>query len=111
MARQLTPDRRKKRTNKGASVTAPQRTMEDAELLRVAAFKLQESANRMKTLANEARSAKLRTRLQSLSRELESYESQLHELIEASVGDRRVHRPTSILGFRDRTKKLLQFRR
>jgi hypothetical protein len=44
--------------------------MEDIELMRIAAFKLRESANRMMTLANAARSAKVRGRLHKVCEQL-----------------------------------------
>ena len=44
--------------------------MEDTELMRIAAFKLHESANRLMTLANAARSAKVRGRLQKVCEQL-----------------------------------------
>jgi hypothetical protein len=44
--------------------------MEDSELMKMAAFKLRESASRIVTLANEAHSKKLRGRLFALSEQL-----------------------------------------
>lgn len=111
MERKVTANQRRKRRRKGtSSTTPPQRTMEDAELMKVAAFKLQESANRLEMLAKEARSSKLRTHLHSLSRELASYENQLYELIETNSTTGGVP-TTTPAGGRERTKKLLQFRR
>ena len=44
--------------------------MEDNEVMRIAAFKLRESANRMMTLANAAQSAKVRGRLYKVYEQL-----------------------------------------
>jgi hypothetical protein len=44
--------------------------MNDSELMKIAAFKLRESANRMLTLAHEARSQKVRGKLFAVSEQL-----------------------------------------
>jgi hypothetical protein len=44
--------------------------MNDSELLRIAAFKLRESANRLLTLAQEAHSQEVRGKLFSVSEQL-----------------------------------------
>ena len=85
--------------------------MEDTELIKVAAFKLQESANRMRTLANEARSSRLRTRLLALSQDLASQEHRLHELIGTHSTGRDDHRPTTTPGLRARGNKVADLRR
>ena len=54
--------------------------MDDAELVKVAAFKLQDSANRFLTLAKAAHSIRLRARFLSLARQLARYEGGLHKV-------------------------------
>ena len=44
--------------------------MEDTELMKIAAFKLRESANRMMTLANAASSSKVRGKLHKVYEQL-----------------------------------------
>jgi hypothetical protein len=51
--------------------------MEDRELIRIAAFKLRDSANRLMTLANQAQSAKVRGRLQAVCEQLRKHEKRV----------------------------------
>ena len=113
MGRRVTIDREEKRRSRKRLVPSEssQRKMEDTELIKVAAFKLQESANRMRTLANEARSSRLRSRLLALSQELASHEHQLHELIGTHSTGGDDHRPTTTPGLRARGNKVAHLRR
>jgi hypothetical protein len=61
--------------------------MKDRELLRMAAFKLQEAARRMKGLAREASTPEARTRLDAIADELCDREAQLWELSDGRRGD------------------------
>jgi hypothetical protein len=61
--------------------------MKDRELLRMAAFKLQEAARRMKGLAREATTPETRTRLDAIAHELCDREAQLWELSAEGHGD------------------------
>jgi len=60
--------------------------MEDRELVRMAAFKLQEAARRMKGLAREATTAEARQRFEALAAELWEREGQLWALLESEMG-------------------------
>jgi len=54
--------------------------MEDSEIVRVAAFKLQESINRLQTLAKAAHRTRVRARLLALARQLTRHEAALRAL-------------------------------
>jgi hypothetical protein len=60
--------------------------MEDTEIVRVAAFKLQESINRLHTLARTAQSPRVRARLLALARQLARYEARLLTLTGVTTG-------------------------
>ena len=51
--------------------------MEDHELIRIAAFKLRDSANRLMTLAKQAKSARVRGGLRAVCEELRRYEKRV----------------------------------
>lgn len=57
--------------------------MEDNELMRIAAFKLRESANRLMTLANAAQSDRVRGRLHAVCEQLLRQEKRVFSLPEA----------------------------
>ena len=69
--RKVTPKARQRKT------AVVEVAMEDIELVRVAAFKLQDSANRLQTLARAARSPRVRARLLALARQLARHETDL----------------------------------
>ena len=54
--------------------------MEDDELVRIAAFKLRDSANRLMTLANEAQSEKVRGQLHAVCEQLLLHEKKVFGL-------------------------------
>lgn len=54
--------------------------MHDTELLRMAAFKLQDTVKRLENLAAESRSPAIRAQLARLARELRQQEATLREL-------------------------------
>ena len=58
-------------------VGAEWEAMEDHELIKIAAFKLRDSANRLMTLANQARSKKVRARLRAVSEEIRRHEERV----------------------------------
>jgi hypothetical protein len=82
----------------------PEEAMEDVELVKVAAFKLQDSANRLLALANAAQSARLRARFLSLARQLARYEGGLRQVAGAlpptAPGSEPLQTPHAALGER-----------
>jgi len=70
--------------------------MEDRELMKIAAFKLQESAKRMATLAHEAGAPAVRGRLSSLSQELLEHARKLELLDPSSPGRRAPELPAPL---------------
>ena len=59
--------------------------MPDRELVRMAAFKLQEAARRMKSLARKATTPEARERFEALADELYDREGQLLALLESAA--------------------------
>ena len=81
--------------------------MEDSEIVSIAAFKLQDSINRLQTLAKAAHRTSVRARLLALARQLTRHEIALRALTAPIAGTAPASEPVTVpTPLRERMKRV-----